>query len=103
MRPNTYNPYTNQPQIPPVHYKANKAYNKPMFSGNPYTSGYFQSLFNQQQTQIQTIDNEVFDRIPMFGPNGDPMNKAAEELAKTIDCRIMNHEKTKARNRRKAK
>ena len=49
MCPNTYNPYTNQPQIPPVHYKANEAYNKPMFSGNPYASGYFQSLFNQQQ------------------------------------------------------
>ena len=105
----TYNPYVNQPQIQPVHYKAkanNEAYDKPMFfTDNPYTYPRdfreFGSVFNQQQTQA--INDIMFNKIPLFGSSGEPMNKAAEELAKTIDCRIEKYEKTKARNHRKTK
>lgn len=96
-----YNPYTNQPQIQPVHYKANnEGYNKPMFSSNPYAGGYSQLPFNQEQ--MKAI-HDIYVKIPLFGPNGESMNKAAEELAKTIDCRIEKYEKTKARNHRKTK
>lgn len=101
------NPYTNQqfqPQIQPVHYKANEAYNKSIFSGNPYIypiSGPYGSVFNQQQ--MDAINDITFNKIPLFWPDGKPMNKAAEKLAKAIDCRIEEYEKTKARNRRNTK
>ena len=86
-----------------------EAYNKPMFfTDNPYANqlcqqqiqpvqdnneGYNKPI-NQQQTQA--ID-EIYAKIPLFGPSGKPMNKAANDLIKVIGRRIANHEKVKAR------
>lgn len=75
------------------------------YANNPYinqqqTGGYFESPFNKQQ--MQAI-NEICTEIPMFQPDGTPMNEAANNLVKVIDHRIEEYEKTKARNRRKAR
>ena len=99
------NPYTNQPHIQPVHYKANnEAYSKPMFfTDNPYANiRDFGPDPNPQLTQF-VIDN-IYNNIPIFSNDGKrPLNKAAEGIIKAIDHRIEEHEKTKARNRRKTK
>ena len=71
-----------------------------MFSSNPYAGGYSQLPFNQEQ--MKAI-HDIYVKIPLFGPNGEPMNKAAEELAKTIDCRNEKYDKIKDLNHRKTK
>lgn len=75
------------------------------YANNPYinqqqTGEYFQSPFNKQQ--MQAI-NEICTEIPMFQPDGTPMNEAAKNLINIIDRRIIAYRKTETRNRSKAK
>ena len=99
MRPAyAYNPYVNQsyqPQIQPIHYK-----DMTFYANDPYAGGHFQSPFNKEQ--MQAI-NEICTEIPMFQPDGTPMNEAAKNLINIIDRKIIAYRKTETRNRSKAK
>lgn len=57
------------------------------------------NFYNKRKSYTQQpIHDDIFNKIPLFGNNGEPMNEAANNFIKAIDRRIEidNYERMKA-------
>ena len=57
------------------------------------------NFYNKRKSYTQQpMHDDIFNKIPLFGNNGEPMNEAANNFIKAIDRRIEidNYERMKA-------